>query len=218
MDFHIGRLLAAIKAHGLWDRTVVVVVAGQGEGVGDHDWWSHGILYQEQIRVPMMIRAPGFVGRVSSVVRTIDLVPTVLELAGIAREQWPAVDGQSLVQAMRTGKTRSPRLAYADSVNMLTYGRLDDLSRQDRKLDKLYCLIQGKHKLIYHQLDPKRNELYDLEEDPWEENNLAALKPDLMIEMIEKIEDMGALSDIMPGTTGFDPDRARQLESLGYIE
>ena len=55
MDAHVGRLLDTFEELGLRENTIVVVVADHGEGLGDHGWWTHGVLYQEQIRVPLMI-------------------------------------------------------------------------------------------------------------------------------------------------------------------
>ena len=86
------------KRLGLWENTIVAVVGDHGEGLGDHNWWTHGILYQEQIRVPMLIRVPGGKKgmRVPSLVRTIDCMPTLLEAAGLPRSVWPGMDGVSL--------------------------------------------------------------------------------------------------------------------------
>ncbi len=58
MDEQIGRVFTALKQAGTFEETVIVVVADHGEGLGDHNWWTHGILYQEQVHVPLIIRAP----------------------------------------------------------------------------------------------------------------------------------------------------------------
>jgi arylsulfatase A-like enzyme len=220
MDLYVGELLEAFKERGLWDNTIVVVVADHGEGLGDHDWWSHGILYQEQIRVPLIIRVPGVKGglRVPSLVRTIDLMPTVLEAAGVCPEVWPSVDGESLMKAMQTGRTANQRIAYADSVNILTYGRPDAINRRDKKNDKLYCLTDGKHKLIYHQLEPDKTEFFSLQADPLERNNLAASKPPAMQEFMNRLEGLNAFSNIMPGITPSDMERVKKLRDLGYVQ
>ena len=219
MDAQIGRLFDAFKQRGLWDRTIVVVVADHGEGLGDHDWWTHGILYQEQIHVPQIVRVPGIrPRRVMQLVRTIDLMPTVLELADVPDALRPVMDGEGLTYLMRTGWTGKPRVAYSDSVNMLGYGRFDDSIRRDDKYEKLYCLIDGSYKLIFHQLQPENTEFYDLLTDPREQTNLAASKPPAMLAMMEQLKTMQCLSPIMPGMTPTDLNRLGQLESLGYID
>jgi arylsulfatase A-like enzyme len=106
MDTHIGRVLEQLKQSGRFENTIIVAVADHGEGLGDHDWWTHGILYEEQIRVPLILCGPSVpAGRRNDfVVRTIDILPTILELAGIPRTQpRPAARG-------RCRRPRLPRL------------------------------------------------------------------------------------------------------------
>jgi arylsulfatase A-like enzyme len=219
MDHWVGRLIDAFKRHGLWDRTMVVVVADHGEGLGDHNWWTHGILYQEQIHVPLLIRIPGVKGaaHVGSLVRTIDLMPTVLEAAGVPESVWPAMDGRSLVPVMGSAERHGSLQAYSDSVNMLVYGRPDDRD-PDQKLDKLYCVMNERYKLIYHQLKPGETEFYDLQTDPKELRNLAATKPPVMEALLERLMSLGALSDIEPGMIQTDLERLNRLRDLGYVQ
>lgn len=218
MDAQIGRLFESFKKRGLWEDTIIAVVGDHGEGLGQHDWWSHGILYQEQIRVPFILRAPRLkqAPKVKSLVRTVDLMPTLLELTGIDRSLWKKMDGLSLKNAMRTGKTREDLIAYSDSVNILSYGRQDDPSQFDKKHDKLYCVMQSGYKLIYHQLKPEQTEFYNLYVDPFELNNLAATKPPVMRVFIEHLDSLKALSVIVPGMTPTDLERLQKLKDLGY--
>ena len=220
MDANLGRLLEAFRRRGFWDNTLVIVVADHGEGLGDHDWWTHGILYQEQIHVPLIIRAPGIKGalRISSLVRTIDLMPTILEVVGVSPEFWPNMDGESLLEMMQTGRTGRQRLAYSDSVNMLTYGRPDTADKRDHKRDKLYCLMDKTHKLIYHQLEPDKTEFYNLQTDPGETTNLAASRPPALQAMMKQLEALEAFSNIMPGMTPSDLERLKKLRDLGYVQ
>jgi arylsulfatase A-like enzyme len=219
MDRQLGRLLKTLKTRGLWDRTIVVVVADHGEGLGEHDWWSHGILFQEQIRVPYVVRVPGIGAgqRVPSLVRSIDLMPTILDASGIARAKWPKMDGESLVVALKTGKTAKPLDAYSGAVSICSYARPDNYGTREEKTDKMYCLMNARYKLVYHQLFPKQSEFYDLLKDPEETKNLYAAAPPEMKEMLRDLRERRALSALMPGMTATDLERIKRLESLGYI-
>jgi hypothetical protein len=144
MDGLLGRLFDALKAMGRWSDTLIVVVADHGQGLGDHDWWAHGILYQEQIRVPLVIRNPGGSAprRVASLVRTIDIMPTVLRLAGVDPKLWPVMDGQDLTPLAQGSPPAGERVAYSDSLNILTYGR-PGRKGGDIKDEKLYSIISA---------------------------------------------------------------------------
>ncbi|MEO8275477.1 MAG: sulfatase [Thermoanaerobaculia bacterium] len=93
----ISRLLDFLEAKGLSERTLVVVTADHGEALGEHSVGGHGFLYDDNLRVPLMISLPGVSGggrRVPDQVRSIDIVPTILDLAGLAAP--PGLDGKSL--------------------------------------------------------------------------------------------------------------------------
>jgi len=220
MDRWVGKLLDEFKVLGLWERTMVVVVADHGEGLGDHNWWSHGILYQEQIHVPLLVRVPGVPGgrRIGGLVRTIDLAPTILQVAGVRLDRWPEMDGESLADAIESGGLERPREAYSEAVSIVAYGRPDGTGHRDQKDDKHYCLIDGAHKLIFHQLNPSNTEFYNLQDDPGELHNLAGGSPPAMARLMQRLQELDPFSDIMPGMTETDLERAERLKSLGYIQ
>ncbi len=216
MDLQLGRLLDGVAAAGAADRTVVAVVGDHGEGLGDHGWWSHGVLYQEQIRVPMMVRAPGLPAgaRVHARVATTDLAPTLLDLAGVPRAEWPSTDGASLAPALRAGREPEPHAVYADSVNLMTYA-WPGSDRRDHKDDRLYALLDGRWKLILHQLKPAESELYDLDADPAELRNVAAEHRDVMKRMVKELAARHPFYE--GGGEGTAAERMEKLRSLGYF-
>ncbi len=218
MDLHVGRLLDSLEGTGLLDDTVVVVVADHGEGLGDHDWWTHGILYQEQVRVPLLIRAPGQPAgrRVARIVRCIDIMPTVLELSGVDSTGVPMMDGRSLVSLLGGADSGATPIAYCDSVNMLTYN-FAGLMRDDKN-DMLFSVIDWPWKLIHHRLRPDESELYNLVDDPAELRNLLADRQD----QVRRLRDELRSRDFQPRDEAEDgpmsPEDAERLESLGYVE
>ncbi len=165
VDHQLGRLFASLRENGEWERTLVVVVADHGEGLGDHGWQYHRILYQEQIRVPLLVRIPGPPnGReVPAVVRTTDIFPTVLDYLGVAAPR--SVSGRSL-RPLIEGRDDAPRTAFADQINgydlnvaMLTPRPNDDF---------MYAVIDGGWKLVWRPLHPEHSELFHLDSDPRE--------------------------------------------------
>ena len=218
MDGQLGRLFDAVKAAGHWSDTVIVVMADHGEGHGDHGWWSHGILYQEQIRVPLLIRIPNMrtPRHVTPLVRGVDIMPTVLRQSGVQKGLWPDMDGEDLTPLLQGSRETRERVGYSDGLNILTYGRPDGMGG-DAKKDKLYGILSAGWKLIYHQIHPERSELYHLETDPGEEQNLYDVDSRQRDRLKKMLESLHALSGIMPGMAEEDYERAERLKSLGYI-
>jgi choline-sulfatase len=217
MDRQLGRLLADLRQSGRFDDTIVVVVADHGEGLGDHDWWTHGILYQEQIHAPLIIRAPSVPAgkKIDYLVRTIDIMPTVLELAGIRGESSPPMDGASLVPLL-AGEAADPGyLAYADSVDMLTYGTA--AGTRDEKDDILFGVTDGTWKYIHHALRPGEGELYNLQEDPGERTNLYASHPEQVKRLLSDLRRRDCVPREPLGGERMSPADLERLRSLGYI-
>ena len=102
VDDAFGELLAFLDRRGLLDTSIVVLSSDHGEAVGQHEYWfDHGTLYDEVLRVPLIVRLPrGEHGgrRVATGVQLVDLMPTLLELTGQPVPAWS--HGRSLAAAM----------------------------------------------------------------------------------------------------------------------
>jgi arylsulfatase A-like enzyme len=206
-DEQFGRLFDRLREEEAWDRTLLVVVGDHGEGLHDHSEAYHAYLvYETTQHVPLIVRAPrARAGRVSEPVVLADLVPTIVDLAGL-----PVPDGLrgiSLRPAF-SGKALPRRDLYFESLSgALNFGWAE-----------LKGIRSGRWKLI-DSFDP---ELYDLEADPGEQVNLAGLEP-------ERVEDLRvelrALADpletVVAAEQAQDPvlDAETQLflASLGYV-
>ena len=216
MDMHIARVLDELDQSGRSENTLIVVVADHGEGLGDHNWWTHGILYEEQIRVPLIFRGPSIpAGRRSDfVVRTIDIMPTVLDLIGL-QQQRPKMEGVSLVPLLGDGATDPGYLAYADSINMLTYRTA--LGTADNKNDMLFAITDGTWKYIRHALRPHESELYNLKEDPRELNNLCDTHPGMVERLLAELRRRNCVPDAPPGSGHMSQEDLERLKALGYV-
>lgn len=212
MDAQLGRVLDHLRGRGQLDHTLVVVVADHGEGLGDHGWPYHHLLYQEQIRVPLLICVPGLSAtpRVKSLVRTTDILPTVLDFLGVPAPR--GVDGHSLRPCM-TGAAGEPRIGFADAI--IEYD-LNSMIQLQRPLDDhLYCAMDAEWKLIYRPTRPQHSELYDLRTDPRETLNRLADQP----QVVERLLRALAFADpwvVDPPEPMIDPEVTNALNQLGY--
>lgn len=217
MDRELGRVFDKLQAMNLWDASVVVVTSDHGEGLGDHDWWTHGILYQEQVRVPLIVKAPGAVAglRVEPTVRCLDIVPTVADLLNLAADDVPKVDGVSLVPLMNGSSKDLGLVAYADSVNILTYNTSPELI--DVKDEMLFTLVlENRWKYIHHLTHANKNELYDLETDPNELNNLYTKRPKIAKRAHAALKSQKFLPKLQLQAAGAPKKLLDGLKALGY--
>jgi arylsulfatase A-like enzyme len=192
MDAHIARLLAALEKRKQLDRTAIIVTADHGESLGDHGERGHGIfVYESALRVPLIVRWPGLdPRRVTDLVQTIDIAPTVLDLEGLPG---PAMEGVSLSAIMRGRGGPRDRIAYAESMYPLQYG-----------WGPLRAVRQGRFKLI----EAPRPELYDLESDPDEARNLHDSQPATSASLLALIRTFGP-AELSAAPPGDDAARER---------
>ena len=216
MDHHIGRVIDALEASGRLDNTIVVIVSDHGEGLGDHDWWTHGILYSEQLQSPMILHGPGIKPglRVDHLVRTIDVMPTVLDLVGIDPASISDMDGVSLTSQLEDNPEDPGLIAYADSINMLTYTLSAGI--QDKKNDMLFAVMDSEWKYIHHALRVEESELYHLTSDPKELENLYRERPDQVRRLLDDLSSRPFAPDPKHGRGRMSKQDMERLRSLGY--
>ena len=209
VDAQVARLLDALDSGGRSQRTVVAVVADHGEALGEHGELTHGLLlYDASLRVPFIARAPGVV-RAGAVVRTpvglADVGPT---LAALLEQPLRTVglDGRDLSAALRSGQEPAVRDLYAETEYPGTFAWSD-----------LAALRRGNLKYIAAPTP----ELYDLEQDPTEQFNLAAA-PQRRAAFEGHIAELGrslaAMRAVAPAVErpGMDAETRERLASLGY--
>lgn len=213
LDTQIGELFACLRESGRFENTIVVVVADHGEGLGDHGWWFHRILYQEQIRVPLILRIPGWPREkvIDDLVRTTDILPTLLEHLGLAVPEDLA--GRSL-RGLVHGEAEEPRIAYADQINLFDLNARMVEARPEDGL--LYCAMDRSWKLICRPNVPGRDELYNLEEDPREQNNLIEIEANEAARLMGELERFDGFVT-RPFGDALDPEVLGRLRSLGYV-
>ncbi|MEP7118755.1 MAG: sulfatase-like hydrolase/transferase, partial [Acidobacteriota bacterium] len=205
-DTQVGRLIAALQADGRLDHTLVVVVGDHGEELGEHREQAHGFfVYDGAVQIPLIMAGPGVGPRVvSSQVRIVDVMPTVLDLAGVAIPG--EVQGASL-RPLIVGQAQE-LLAYSESwYPRFHYG-----------WSELAAVRDGRFKFI---LAPRR-ELYDLTADPHELTNLASANGALADAMERALRALVAKTTRAPGATAAQAATAsaeveQKLRALGYV-
>jgi arylsulfatase A-like enzyme len=213
VDLQFGRLMAALEERGLDENTLVIAISDHGEGLGDHGWRFHRLLYQEQIRVPMLIRIPGLGGgrTVDDVVRNIDVYPTALDYLGLPLPN--TIDGRSL-RPLIEGALDPPRSAYSDQINIF-----DTNAPMQRPRDALlYSIVDGGWKLIYKPLHPGHSELYDLVNDPMESKNRFNGEIARRESLLKDLAFRKPWVEQAPRGAGMDPRARERLEALGYLQ
>jgi arylsulfatase A-like enzyme/Tfp pilus assembly protein PilF len=210
-DAQVGRVVQFLRDRDLFERTVVVVLGDHGESLNDHGEEGHGFfVYESVVHVPMVVRAPYSAMKnrhVTDSVRSIDVMPTVLDLLGVPNPAGAAMDGVS-VTALMTGSRPDMGLeAYAEAVYPLHHFGWSDLR----------ALRQGRYKLIA----APRPELYDLQDDPTEATNLFAARKPLGDRMLGRLAEMEAhfktSAQGKSEAVEIDPDARARLAALGYV-
>ncbi|HEY5896406.1 MAG TPA: sulfatase-like hydrolase/transferase [Burkholderiales bacterium] len=186
VDHHIGAFLDELKKRGLYDDAIVVISADHGEsftkGYGEH---GGPLLHDELVRVPLFIKAPAQRAhrQVSALTELVDIKPTLLELAGIPGAE--RGEGISLVPLMHGKSIERPVF----SMNFQQSSRSGSLANGS------VAMILGQWKYVayfgaisYPYMPDLNDALYDLEQDPWETDNLASAHPEVALRMRGEIE------------------------------
>lgn len=164
LDDNVGRLLDELEKEGLLENTLVVYASDQGFYMGEHGWFDKRFMYEESMRTPLIMRLPegfGRRGEIPQLVQNIDYAPTFLELAGLPVPE--DIQGVSLMPLLRG---ENP----ADWRKSLYYHFYEYPA--EHAVRRHYGVRTGRYKLIHFYNDVDAWELFDLQEDPYEMNNL----------------------------------------------
>ena len=221
-DIHVGRLLDELAKQGLDRDTIVVLVADHGEEFGEHGNHGHGYaLYQEVVHVPLIVRVPGVpAARVTAVVPTVDLMPTLLELCGVSSDV--PVEGVSLSSALSRELRRADPARQSDPNPAPPFRAAVSEVRWQAGQD-MRSLRSGSWKYIEHRNADKSNEyLFDLDLDPNEQVDVLAEHTDRASELratlaqrLKRAREMSA-SYRVSAMSELSPSERDRLSGLGY--
>jgi len=206
VDANIGKILSSLHALGIDDNTIVAVTADHGEEFLEHGQAAHyKTLYDEVLRVPLVIRYPGHVApgrRVQGQVRLMDVAPTLLSLAGFpVSHPRLGTEARSLACLLTSPQPRR-------APNLPAFGDLRG---------EVASVRTGDAKLI-RNLRTNKEEFYDLDHDPGERTNLDAIgqreRDQLRIILTRWRSSATAVND----QADLDEEEKAALKSLGYMQ
>ena len=208
-DSQIGAFLDFLRKEGLYDNTLIIVTGDHGEEFWEHGGFEHGhSLYHELLEVPLIIKFPRgkWAGAVvKEPVSLMDLFPTIMEYLG-----WPvpfAVDGRSFLSTSETHFQFPPRSSIISE--NLHYGP---------EKQSIYC---GAYKLIINRATG-RLELYNVNSDPAETENILGRRQTLPAECKEQVQAVAKklqeLEGAPPREYPLDEETRARLRALGYIK
>jgi len=205
LDQQLASLFAELRHLGHWDDTFLVLTSDHGEGLGQHGFAGHGLVWNEQLNVPLLMRGPGIsAGRVDTTLSTIDVLPTFLGRLGR-----PVVDVRFLTTARGRdvlAESFEPRPVFA----MSPEGQAE------------YGWIGERWKLLLREGGDL--ELFDLVRDPHELTDLSETEAERVAELRRGLEEAiaeqqakGELYGAGEVVETTDPRHLEELKALGYL-
>ena len=197
-DTQIARLLDHLRKKGLENSSVIAAAGDHGEGLGEHGEQTHGMLaYDTTLDVPLIVVAPGLTPReIESPVSLVDLPASILRLAGVDGALAPEASDVDLFTP-RAGAELYAETQYPRAAGWHPLG----------------VLAGAEWKLILSS----EAELFDVQADPGESNNLAEQRPAIVHAMSEALRRIESTARAQDPAAGITPDAAARLRALGYV-
>ncbi len=202
-DHELGRLMEHLRHKSPPEKTLVAALSDHGESLGEHGEFAHGVfLYDATLRIAFLLSGAGLPAgmRIKPQARTIDLLPTILELTGVPA---PAgIEGASLVPFF-SGNSALTAVSYAETLYP--------------KINLGWAELRGIRTNQWKYIRAPRPELYDLSLDPGETSNVLAEHPSEVRKLEAKLAAVtGSAGSEKVETTQMDEHTLAQLKSLGY--
>ncbi|UCG32371.1 MAG: sulfatase [Phycisphaerales bacterium] len=228
-DRWFGQFVQYLRDKDLYDNTMIILTSDHGEEFGDRDpetfYGGHGhTLYEEIIRVPLIIKLPRqqYAGtRISANVRTIDIMPTILDVLRRAPSRHD-MKGVTLRAIWEGAEADSSRVALSESL-------IEPQEQKSIRVDQYKLIVTvdsetvAEHGRCYLPDEPAAVELYDLQADPLEKNNLLAGDPeqrlrDLASSFETSLRDRLSEEEGEADQVDLDYETLERLRQMGYIQ
>lgn len=200
-DAQFGKFLQSLKESGRFDDSMIIITADHGQAFKKGDIWnSTRVMYEQTARVPLIIHMPGQEKgkRISTLAHHVDIMPTIIETLGYSPPDW--MDGESLWKYINDDTSGESRVIVSRVLPTLQGFFANEIYKHIHT----FLVYKGQYKLIYryygddelNKVDPPESaqryfnafphvELFDLERDPEENENLADQKREVRDELME---------------------------------
>jgi arylsulfatase A-like enzyme len=228
-DRWFGQFIQYLRDKNLYDNTMIILTSDHGEEFGDHDadrfYGGHGhTLYEEVIRVPLIIKLPRqqYAGtRISANVRTIDVMPTILDVLHRVPSKHE-MKGVTLRAIWEGAEPDSSRVAMSESL-------IDPQEKKSIRVDQYKLIVTvdadtvAENGRCHVPEEPAEVELYDLQADPKEKSNLLAGDPeqrwrDLASSLEVSLRDRLSQEEGQADQVDLDYETLEKLKQMGYIQ
>ena len=231
LDHRMGILFDYLRESNILDDTLLIIISDHGDTQGEHGrMMGHNLcVYQTLIHTPLIIRYPKIFPagpRVSSLTQSLDIFPTIMDILGVDHEVRDGLQGYSLLTAL----TDQPQRTFAVAEYPKPVQCFERILRRHPDFDvrvfgrSLKTYHEGQYKYIW--ASDGKDELYDVEKDPWESDNLIEQKPEKAEEMQKQLEefllslerrDYGDLMQNLQGGggQGVNMDNVSRLQAWG---
>jgi len=206
-DIYVGKLIQSLKDKGIYQKTLIIVVGDHGEDLFDHMEPTHGIfLYDTTLKVPLIFHSPDVIPegiKINDQVRTIDIFPTILDFIKIDIPKY--CQGGSLIPLLEGKKIKKIKEAYAETYYpLISYG---------------WSGLKSIRTAEWKYVQAPQPELYDLERDPAEKENVFAKRNKIALELGNKLKKLEKQisSGRKPVTRELTPEDQEKLRALGYV-
>lgn len=214
-DRNVGLLVGTLMELDLFEKTILVIASDHGEEFGEHGGEGHARnLYVETTHTPLIVSLPFAIDGgvvVEEPVENSDVWPTLFDMLGL--EPPAGSRGRSLLPLVEAAAEGRPAGTGRATMSQLdrTWGRADPAK-------PLVSVRRDGYRLIFHPEDPGAAELYDLEADPGEQNDLAQAEPERVAALLE--EGLARYAEDGPSvakSVEVDELQLQQLRALGYV-
>ncbi len=214
-DAELGRVLDRLEELGLDQTAAIAILSDHGEGLGQHNWIDHGEIYNEQIKVPLILRFPKDLRRernlegtrIRSVVSTVDLIPMLAQQLNLPLSER---DLRQFEGGDRLGESNSRNFAFSERVHR----------NREWIPGKKYALTGDEWK--YHHFADWPDQLYHVATDPWESNDVMERNPDQAEDFKSRLDRIlrarGAQGPALRKLGDLSEETSADLEALGYTK